>query len=565
VSTSTGKSHERSRRTVLLGAFDTEDDSQGNTTLFAFVSERGAFHCTNRHEALAWLERAASDRAVAFEFWATNLEYDLVNLFGLDRLRELTFRFGRSQLISARWHGIEFRDTIRHVPESVRSLGDMLGLRKLKRDIRSSTYCLRDATITYRAAKWIRETYGSLGVRCRTTLASTAYHLWEEHYWGSPIRQASEEVIERGRAAYFGGRTEAFAAGDFRNISVIDASSMFPWAMTAGPMPAYWGSVRHSKAIEPTGCYRVRVTSDLPIPALPIRTRTGIHFPNGTWIGWNVGEELLHAIACGVRVRVLDGLSFGEHCRPFDRYVADLFRLKNSARGPARLLYKLLLNACYGKFSQRGARIQVTPLEQFERSGASTFGARVWNGLVIRRIEAPAPPWGNQIWAAIITARARVRLHREMLSLQESGARLYYCDTDSIMYRGGSRSYPEKAKEPGAFESRGFYQTLMIRGKKEYGLARDGQWEFHAKGVPLSERESYLRNGRASITRPVRLLESGRIGLAPNLWRSVEKRRAMGRQSRRPGSFHARIRSSDGFLVPLQADELLSEHGRRHG
>jgi len=163
---------------------------------------------------------------------------------------------------------------------------------------------------------------------------------------------------------------------------------------------------------------------------------------------------------------------------------------------------------------------------------------------VIYRTEAPPPPWGNNLWAAIITARARVRLHQEILALRAAGARVLYCDTDSVMYTGIPPMHSMKAEKAGDFETRGVYKRLLIAGKKEYGLENEsGTWEFHVKGVPFDERGPYLRSGYASFQRPTRLLEGARNGNRPNVWGLREKRRHV--------DYSSRARTRDGLLAPL--------------
>jgi len=462
------------------------------------------------------------------QLWATNLEYDLINLFGADRIAECSLRFGRSYLIAASWRGVQFRDTVRHIPRSVKELGKAFGQPKLTRD-RSIAYCLRDATITYRTARELSRVYGELGAETKTTLPSTAFSLWYKQHFGETMRRTSPEIYDAAGKAYYGGRTEAFAAGTFRDIHAIDAASMFPWAMLQGPFPVVWTLFRREApgaTPDPLGIYQARLESALPVPALPLRTDDGLIYPNGKWSSWYTGEELLYAHCLGVSVRVFGGFAFSSAIRPFDSYVHSLYPRKSSARGPLRECYKLLLNGLYGKFGQKGGRIVAVPMNRLDESRALPSGVRYWNGLAIYRTESAPPFWANNLWAGLVTSRARIKLHQEMLGLVKRGARLLYCDTDGILFSGSAKGYPEKAKAPGEFELRGAFKTLVIVGKKEYALEdREGNWQLFAKGVPIVARREYLRTGIARFDRPTRLLESGRIGVAGNVWRTIEKKR----------------------------------------
>lgn len=539
--------HERPR---YLAGFDTEDDSKGNPYLFTLTHERGRFHARTRGEFLDKLRDLALSvyrDGKMLQCWATNLEYDLINAFGMERLAEVRFRFGRSYLVSATWKEVEFRDTIRHLPTSVEELGKLVGLKKLRRS-KSLRYAMRDSAITFRAARFLRDTYQRFHVRPRTTLASTAYAIWSSEFFDPVVQPAPEEIRRAARVSYHGGRTEPFLIGSRDRVRAIDVASMYPWAMTTGEFPVAWGPYRRVRAGDRPhvgGLYRVRLSIEHSPGPIPFRTENGTVYPIGTWDTWLTGDEVLYLEEIGEGVRIMDGYLFLETCRPFDRYVSTLFDLKNKTRGPERVLYKLLLNALYGKFGQKGGRIVFEPLLAYERRKQPP-PARIWGGQAIYRLESPPPPWGNVLWASIVTARARIRLHRELRRVLGAGGVPLYCDTDSIIFNGSNHlRYPKRAGAAGEFETRGSYRSVRIEGKKEYGLeVRKGVWIIHAKGIPgIDAKNTYLRTGRARFSKPMRLLEATTRGMTPNVWSEREKQRRISYQGRR--------RQPDGTLAPL--------------
>lgn len=559
-------------RTVV--GFDSEDDGKGNPFLFCFVHPKGRAHFSSRHDALSWIERFAADCKAAgskAEIWATNLEYDLCNLFPAERLAEVNFRFGRSALCGASWRGAEFRDTMRHVPASVSDLGEMVGLPKVERDLfdpgevrtveRYLKRCQRDATITYRAAKMLSETFQGFGSHARMTLASTALSIWRDRFWKRPIYRPRHEIWQAASQAYHGGRTEAFAVGTFDDVTAVDVASMYPWAMTVKPLPLPWGLYQRHGAVAPEriqafGLYDVEVESALEVPRLPVRTEQGTIFPNGRWRAWYVGEELQAFMAAGGRVRsVHKGFVFNEACEPFGGYVSEMFQKKSASRGVERSIYKLLANSLYGKFSQKGLITRAITVEKFLRMDPRPAGSRAWNGLIIYSQDGTPPPWSNMVWPAFVTARARVRLANEIQAIREAGGRVFYCDTDSVIFSGAC-SYPQKAKRIGEFELRGRYARLLLVGKKEYALAVGrNKWEAHVKGVPEAERLRFLMTGEASFSRPTRLRESARIGTVPNIWREVRKQRRTILRSHLPnGSLPSPI-LGDGEVMGMQEGE----------
>lgn len=536
---------------VRLAAFDTEDDSAGNPELFALVWEGGARYTDSADTFLENLLLLASESDVPLQVWATNLEYDAVNVWGAERMAEVSLKFGKSALYGARWRKIEFRDTMRFIPASVKVLGELVGLPKvLPMRTRSEKIrrCVRDATITYRAARLIHDTMQAFGEKPRLTLPATAYRIWSEHFWKKPVRAPLEEVRDAASEAYHGGRVEPFALGCFKDVRAVDAASMFPWAMTVRPFPIPWGLWRRAmRDAVPgaNGLYRARLESALDVPALPYRSERGTIFPNGRWEGWYVGEELMAFGAAGGRVRVMEGFDFMEKAHPFRPYVKEMFHRKQTSRGPMRETYKLLLNSLYGKFGQSGIRVRALPLAKFLKLKSAPVSYRVWGGLAIWTEESTPPPWANMLWAAITTARARVRLRAEIVRIQARGARPLYCDTDSVIYAGPPGRYPLKARQIGDFERRGAYRSALIVGKKEYGLESSaGMWEIHVKGVPAAHREEYLRSGEAAYQLPTKMREAARTGRQANVWREVRKRRRVGDGGR--------VRMPDGTLIPLE-------------
>src|SRR5262249_15182416 len=159
----------------------------------------------------------------------------------------------------------------------------------------------------------------------------------------------------------------------------------------------------------------------------------------------------------------------------------------------------------------KGTITQAVPLALLRAMPDPPDEFSVWCGLGIYSQDRLPPPWGNNVWSALVTSRARIRLGLEMERLAKLGGRVLYCDTDSAAFQGRARGYIRQATEPGQFELRGQYRRALIVGKKEYGLQeKSGRWKLYAKGVPESVRDHYLRNGSASFVRPVRFREAAR-------------------------------------------------------
>jgi hypothetical protein len=396
------------------------------------------------------------------------------------------------------------------------------------------------------------EFYSEFDYKPKTTLPATALHIWKDRFWKGSIELPDIEILEFARECYFGGRTEAFSLGKYNDITVIDAASMYPWAMINGDLPVPWGTFQRVKKNDNAtpkrnGIYKARIQSKIKIPILPIRTDEGLVFPNGIFEGSFVGEEIIYAKSIGADVTILSGIEFHDTCSPFDDYIQTFFKKKQVARGSKRLMYKLMMNALYGKFSQRGEHIVAETIEEFRELANPPDDFRIWNGLVLYEEEGNIPPWGNVVWSAIITARARIRLHTEMMKILDLGGRPLYCDTDSIAYINHAKTitkYPNKARAAGDFETRGCYKSILIVGKKEYALQTySDEWIPYCKGIPARYREEYLLKGTATFVKPIKIRESTRRNINPNIWTPVTKTRHV--------SFENRVRNPDGTLAPI--------------
>jgi len=120
-------------------AFDTEDNSKGQVYWVNFFNGVEHVSFDNPDRAVEWLFSQEG------EFWACNLEYDLINLFGplMDQVCVLTY--GGFGLLKASIYGkpVQFRNTLRHWPMTVEEMGVRLGYPKLPFDPTNLDYCAR--------------------------------------------------------------------------------------------------------------------------------------------------------------------------------------------------------------------------------------------------------------------------------------------------------------------------------------------------------------------------------------------------------------------------------------
>lgn len=164
-------------------AFDTEDDSNGHVYWVNFFD--GDRHVTfdHPHRAIEWILSQSG------EFWAVNLEYDLINLFQalMDKICVLTY--GGFGLLKASIYGkpVKFFNTLRHWPLSVDEMGKYLGYPKFPFDPKNLEYCKRDTEITWFFIREMMERYKALGMEdIGATLPSTALKFFTRSFCQVP-------------------------------------------------------------------------------------------------------------------------------------------------------------------------------------------------------------------------------------------------------------------------------------------------------------------------------------------------------------------------------------------
>lgn len=523
-------------RELLSLGLDSEDDGRGTPFLWCLTTHGGSDRRAYRSadEVRSALESLASRFDV--EVWTTNLLYELVNLYWpeLDRVYPTFNRAGR--VVAARLLGTKllFRDTVAFLPASVRELGKLVGLPKLDFDFKKppprdspewERYCHRDALISVRAGEMIREGFVSIGVeRLGHTAAGTSYKAFASrcHY--------PREHDDWCKGAYHGGRVETFRVG-FVNGPVFrwDVRSMYPSAMLGKfPMPGSatpgWREGEHAwvKA-------RVFVPKHLDPAPLPVKRFGRLIFPVGTFDGEWCGEELELAMTLGVRVfKVHEARTWRASCRPFETWIRTLWQLRQRG-GALKLGAKIAANSLYGKFGQGKSRIVI-------RSG-SALPYRWGSKYTFGTVDAEGyPECTRYAWAALITARARMRLDA-LLRACDGGA--IYCDTDSVFSTRDALTQFE-GENLGQLERLATCDAVEILAPKVYRMRFGGEWDYRTKGFSLAladdainEAESLFSKGVFKAKMPLGFRQALRLDKRPHVWDYQTKTLTRGAGGRR--------------------------------
>lgn len=500
------KSHHKEKPII---AFDTEDDGDGNCHIINFYDgkEHRSFL---RSEDTGFQLRAwdyIKDKAPAY-FWACNLEYDLINVFGDWLGQMVTLQYTKGGLIrgSFRDSEVTFFDSLRHWPIGVKGMGEYIGKPKIEvdGDFINLEYCRRDTEIVYDFVSVMLERYENQDLKVKATLPAMTIQLMGQ-FTEIPKNIIPLDIQEFFRRGYYGGRVEIFDTSELTGkINYYDFNSLYPSVMKNHVYPQLdtWLKIK-SPDFSQEGMADIELYyPDNNINSLPVKTEKEIIYPYGKMRGTWCYPEIRQAIEDGAKINhVYNAIEFSKTCRPFYDYVSFCYEKRLEAKEKNDKLddvfYKLMMNSLYGKFAMGSELFMIYNDKEMTMEGRASYV--------------------NVIWSAYVTCYGRLKLLKALRSVSN----IFYCDTDSLF----TFDELETGKELGALKLEGSFSKCKFLGNKIYTLTDGkGKVEEKAKGVNKSVAGDFIRTGRAVYRKPMRYRESRKsLGGKANKWYFVEK------------------------------------------
>jgi hypothetical protein len=227
-------------------------------------------------------------------------------------------------------------------------------------------YARTDALATYELGRFIVRAHQEFGLEPTVSVAQMAERVFAARFYRRRLPALEADpgpmLIERAsRAAYHGGKNGLYApSGVYEDVAEVDIISAYPHALSELP-PLTQGRWSRVKAVVPglAGVYRVRgeVTGYCPYGVFLRPDRKGpVKVHEGPFDLWTTGWELAMATD-EIQAELIDGyvwIPSRDATNPFKAYVETFFRRKQDTPrdNPLREVYKLLLNALYGKLNQ---------------------------------------------------------------------------------------------------------------------------------------------------------------------------------------------------------------------
>jgi len=292
-------------------------------------------------------------------------------------------------------------------------------------------------------------------------------------------------------------------------------------------------------------------------PLLPYRTNSKLIFPYGSFTGWYSHVELRKAIELGYVIKkVHKSVYFKETCRPFERYIEELYALRMQYKkddNPMELVVKLLMNSLYGKFGQKftnkdnwmpfnHTKEELDKLDFFERFG---------DFIRIKKDYTEPAAFCIPIWALYTTAYARLKLHSYIIRSNP-----VYVDTDSLITKKEFYS----SDEIGRLKLVTDVNNGLIVKPKFYTISGSKSMSrIKGLGVRMSRDLflDFITNPEITYNKFMKFKESIRRGFIPNEIISITKKMSLDDDKRLwNGSFDPR---SFQMSKPLKIIEGVTE------
>lgn len=400
---------------------------------------------------------------------------------------------------------VEFRDSYKLLPVSVKDLGEM-GERITKGDIdydkvRPVGYSPTEAELDYqkRDVMIVSNALHIVGVS-KLTISSLAFNDWKDTLtftkkdgtrfknggiWRNIFPRLNDRDDAAIRSAYRGGFTavavgkEGYMSGPGRTY---DVNSMYPSILRDEPMPCGKPAPYHG-GLPDEGYWVARATVSFrlkpsAIPCIQLKNTPGYrgseHLKTGDSVTLSF-TNIDYALFQEMYTFEIEALqwcyTFNTCTHVFDAYIEKWGRIKENSSGVKKQMAKLHLNSLYGKFGNAPSLGSRTPV--IDENGDVHY--------------VPGPSTEDEPnyvpLAVFVTSIARDRVIRSAIMC---GERFLYADTDSLHVEGdydvpGLDVHPTRL---GAWKHESSFSYGVYNRSKQYGEVIDGKHVIHMAGAP---------------------------------------------------------------------------------
>lgn len=471
---------------------------------------------SNGHDLSFGIFRRSQDRSTLYLF-GHNLFFDLQAsgffLFATQVGWRLDFYYdkGLTYILVIRdgSRTIKAISTTNYYPQSLKSIGDLVGLSKQEvdfadvSDVVLSEYCRTDVEIDALATEKYfsfleQHNMGNFAM----TKASQAYNAYRHRFMKRKIVvHAESDIVALERYAYFGGRTEAHYIGVVPETPIChyDVNSMYPFVMKEYTYPYRLIDFQDAPNLEKVETYlrtyhavaQVRLKTTTPAYAVTLNGKTV--FPVGDFWTGLCTEGLRFAFDHNDVVQITK-IAWYEHDDLFSEYVDYFYPLKAKYKQEGNTIYaqivKIFLNSLYGKFGQKITtevmQDSYAPEGYYRIDNYDMVTKERWTETQLLNTLVTTGETENGKYSLVaipahITENARLYLWS--LIERVGYERVYYMDTDSLFTHSSVQKTMVGISDNsrlGALSADRNIDELTIYGAKDY--VADGVQKL--KGIP---------------------------------------------------------------------------------
>lgn len=360
-----------------------------------------------------------------------------------------------------------------------------------------------------------RRLLADFSINLRMTSASCAMQAWRTTIPYKTKYERLPEAIENfARQCYYGGYVYMGenARQKVNRAYHLDISSSYPAAMLDFGVP--YGNPIEVTDYEPgdIGLYEVEILNADGLTIAPMRTKTGVAWPRGSFKTFLTSIDLVNLDENKTDYKIISGYRFPSIIFPFNTFISSCREYRQLYKGTGgETTAKLMQNSLYGKF---GAKPEITKIS-YHKNDLGQFGfideeidfdfseTKKLDDYANRTIEKITATYLLPHWAAFITAAARLRLHRTIRTVEFKN--FLYADTDSIVcnsqgYQNLLLRTPEiLGSDYGQFQLEKIWDSFRVHAPKVYAGKKlnkmfNVEHTGRAKGVPKKHRTDEFFN-----------------------------------------------------------------------
>jgi hypothetical protein len=342
------------------------------------------------------------------------------------------------------------------------------------------------------------------------SFSAIALNIFKKHFNNYDVLiQTSAKEDKELRKGFTGGRCEVFGNLYTAQEKIVhfDFTNNYGTIMLEEFPMGELKKINEPEDYNKAGFYEAEVLSEgFEIPILPNRheeeledtsliwekdANYGVIYPNGRFTGTFYSEELDLFVKRGGKItKLFRGTIFtGEKKTIFKAFATKIIELRDISNSNT---WKNLLVNFYGRMAM-GPKTTKTIIGMEEDYNETKKGKKIvkeiWiNKMFIMEIEKDEEE-GEEVnsavhYAAIITARGRIKLWKGLEEVKNKGGRPLYCATDSIFAAFKKSEKKENINTKSITWDEGEIEDAVFAGINTYSLKNEKGWKTKIAGIP---------------------------------------------------------------------------------